>query len=84
MLFRSLVVEPNSKEKYFYIPPFKKNNEELKANIARIDKSKQSDVNAEVFKLMSKTSPRLKKILNLSPLVIIVILLVILDQIFLS
>ena len=34
------VVEPNSKEKYFYIPPFKRNNEEFKANIARIDKSK--------------------------------------------
>ena len=32
-----LVVEPNSKEKDFYIPPFKRNNEELKANIARID-----------------------------------------------
>ena len=30
-----LVVEPSSKEKYFYIPPFKRNNEELKANIAR-------------------------------------------------
>ena len=28
-----LVVEPNSKEKDFYIPPFKRNNEELKANI---------------------------------------------------
>ena len=33
-----LVVEPNSKEKDFYIPPLKRNNEELKANIARIDK----------------------------------------------
>ena len=33
----------------------------MKANIARIDKSKQSDVNAEVSKLMSKTSPRLNK-----------------------
>ena len=33
-----LVVEPNSKEKDFYIPPFKRNNEELKVNIARIDK----------------------------------------------
>ena len=30
-----LVLEPNSKEKYFYSPPFKRNNEELKANIAR-------------------------------------------------
>ena len=56
-----LVVEPNSKEKDFYISPFKRNNEELKANIARIDKSKQSDVNAEVSKLMSKTPPRLNK-----------------------
>ena len=56
-----LVVEPNSKEKDFYIPPFKKNNEELKANIARIDKSKQSDVNTKVSKLISKTPPRLNK-----------------------
>ena len=55
------VVEPNSKEKDFYIPPFKRNNKELKANIGRIDKSKQSDVNAEVSKLMSKTPPRLNK-----------------------
>ena len=55
------VVKPNSKEKYFYIPPFKRNNEEMKANIARIDKSKKSDVNAEVSKLMSKTLPRLNK-----------------------
>ena len=49
------LVEPNSKEKYFYVPPFERNNEELKANIARIDKGKQSDVNAEVSKPMSKT-----------------------------
>ena len=56
-----LVVEPNLKEKDFYIPPVKRNDEELKANIARIDKSKQSDVNAEVSKLMSKTPPRLNK-----------------------
>ena len=53
-----LVVEPNSKEKGFYIPPFKWNNEELKANIARIDKSKNSDVNAETSKPMSKTPPK--------------------------
>ena len=53
-----LLVEPNSKEKYFYIPPFKRNNEELKANIARIDKSKNSDVNTEVSKPMSKTPPK--------------------------
>ena len=35
-----LVVEPNSKEKDVYIPHFKRNNEELKANIAWIDKGK--------------------------------------------
>ena len=33
----------------------------MKANIARIDKGKQSDVNAEVSKPMSKTPPRLNK-----------------------
>ena len=43
-----LIVEPNSKEKDFYIPPFKRNNEELNANIARIDKSKNSGVKVEV------------------------------------
>ena len=56
-----LVVEPNSKDKDFYIPLFKRNNEELKANIARIDKGKNSDINAEVSKPMSKNSPRLNK-----------------------
>ena len=55
-----LVVKPNSKEKYFYIPPFKRNNEELKANIARIDKGKNSDVNAKVSKPKSKTPLRMK------------------------
>ena len=49
-----LVVECCSKEKDFYIPPFKRNNEELKANIARIDKGKKSDVNAEVLNLCLK------------------------------
>ena len=52
-----LVIEPNSKENDFYIPPFKRNNENLKANIARIDKGKNSDVNVEVSKPMSKTPP---------------------------
>ena len=55
-----LAIEPNSKEKDFYIPPFKRNNKELKANFARIDKGKISDV-AEVSKPMSKTPPRLNK-----------------------
>ena len=52
-----LAIEPNSKEKDFYIPPFKRNNEELKANIVRIDKGKNSDANAEISKPMSKTPP---------------------------
>ena len=56
-----LVVKPNLKEKDFYIPPFKRNNEELKANIARIDKGKKSYVNIEVSKPMSKTPPKLNK-----------------------
>ena len=55
------LVEPNSKEKGVYIPPFKRNNEELKANFARIDKVKISDVKAEVSKPMSKTSSRMKE-----------------------
>ena len=33
----------------------------MKANIARIDKGKNSDVNAKVSKPMSKTSPRKNK-----------------------
>ena len=56
-----LVGEPNSKEKDFYIPPFKRNNEELKADIARINKGKNSNDNAEVSKPMSKTPPRLNE-----------------------
>ena len=46
---------------FLYIPPFKRNNEELNANIDRIDKGKHFDVNAEVFKPMSKNPPRLNK-----------------------
>ena len=42
-----LLVEPNSKKKSVQVPPFKRNNEELKANFARIDKGNNSDVNAE-------------------------------------
>ena len=56
-----LVVKHNSKEKYFYIPPFKRKNEELKANIARINKGKNSNINVEVSKPMSKTLLRLNK-----------------------
>ena len=49
------------KKKKNCIPPFKRNNEELKANIARIDKGKNSDVNAKISKPMSKTPPRKNK-----------------------
>ena len=56
-----VVVKPNLKEKDIYIPPIKRNNEELKENFARIDKGKISNVNAEVSKSMSKTPPRLNK-----------------------
>ena len=56
-----LVVEPNLKDKDFYIPPFKRNNKELKANIARIDKVIKSDFDAKVSKPMPKTPPRLKE-----------------------
>ena len=78
------LVEPNSKENFFYIPPFKRNNEELKANIVRKDKGKNFDVNAEISKPMSKTPPRLNKNSEFVPFVIIVILLVILGQIVLN
>ena len=57
----NLLLSLTQKKKIFiYIPPFKRNNEELKANFARINKGKISDVNTEVSKPMSKTSPRLK------------------------
>ena len=41
----NLLLSLTQKKKDFYIPQFKRNNEELKANIARIDKGKNSDVN---------------------------------------
>ena len=56
----------------------------MKANIARIDKGKNFDVNAKVSKPMSKTPPMLNKNYVFAPLVIVVILLVILGQIVLS
>ena len=45
---------PNSKEIDFYILPFKRNNKELMANIARTDKGIISDFDAEVSKSMSR------------------------------
>ena len=43
-------------------------NEELKANIARIDKGKKYDVDTEVSKLMSKTPPRLNEKFEFVPI----------------
>ena len=61
-----------------------RSEEELKANIARIDKGKKIYVDSKISKPMSKSSPRLQENMNLSPLVIIIMLLVILGQIVLS
>ena len=49
-----LVVEHNSKENGFYIPPFKRNNEELNANITRIDKGRKYDVMLKFLNLYLK------------------------------
>ena len=49
-----LIVEPNLKENDFYIPPFKMNNKELMANIARTEKGIISYFDAEVSKSMSR------------------------------
>ena len=50
---RSVSVSLKSKTEKVYIPPFKRNNKE-KTYIARLDKGKSSDVDAEISKLMSK------------------------------
>ena len=49
------------KKIFIFLHLKKRNNGELKANIARIDKGKNFDVNAELSKPMSKTPPRKKK-----------------------
>ena len=56
-----LVVKSNLKENDFYIPPFKRNDEEFQANIARTDKGKNFDINVEGSKPISKTPPKLNK-----------------------
>ena len=40
-LVSNLLLSLTQKKKIFYIPPFKRNIEELKANIARINKGKK-------------------------------------------
>ena len=50
---KSVSISLKSKTKKVYIPPFKRNNKE-KAYFARLDKSKSSDVDADVSKPKSK------------------------------
>ena len=54
---RSIFVSLKPKTKKVYIPHFKRNNKE-NAYFARLDKSKSSDVDAEVSKPMSKPTVR--------------------------
>ena len=65
-----------------YVPPFKMNHKE-KAHVARLDKGKNSDVDAKAFKCMFKPIARMQKNLFLCLPVTIVVLLVTLDQIVL-
>ena len=60
-LVPNLLLSLSQKKKIFCIPPFKRNIEDLKANIARIDRGKKSNIDAKVSKSMSKTPPRLKE-----------------------
>ena len=50
---RSVSVSPKPKTEKVYIPPFKRNNKE-KAYFTRLDKGKNSDVDADVSKSKSK------------------------------
>ena len=54
---RSVSLSLNPKIEKVYIPPFKRNNKG-KAYFAKLDKGKSSDGNAEVSKLMSKSTVR--------------------------
>ena len=54
---RSVFVSLKPKTEKVYIPLFKRNNKE-KAYFARLDKGKNSDVNAKVSKSMSKSTVR--------------------------
>ena len=54
---RSVSVSLNPKTEKVYIPPFKRNNKE-KAYFARLDKGKNSDVDADVSKPKSKPTVR--------------------------
>ena len=54
---RSVSVSLKPKTEKVYIPPFKRNNKE-NAYFARLDKGKSSDIDADVFKPMSKPTVR--------------------------
>ena len=54
---KSVSISLKPKTEKVYIPPFKKNNKE-KAYFARLDKGKNSDVNVEVSKSLSKPTVR--------------------------
>ena len=54
---RSVSVSFKPKTEKVYIPPFKRNNKE-KAYFARLDKGKNSDVDADVSKPKSKPTVR--------------------------
>ena len=76
----SVSVAFKPKTEKVYIPHFKRNNKE-KAYFARLDKSKSSDIDAEVSKPMSKPTASVQKIYVFVPTCYLVMLLVILDQI---
>ena len=58
--FISVSFPSKSKDEKVYIPPFKRNHKE-KVYVARLDKGKSSDVDAEVSKLVSKPLVREQK-----------------------
>ena len=55
---RSTSIPLKPKDEKVYIPPFKK-NQKRKAYFARLDKGKSFDIDAEVFKPVSKPTTKL-------------------------
>ena len=56
----SISIPPKPKDDKIYIPPFKRNKKQ-KAYFARLDKGKSFDIDAKVFKPMSKPTTTLQK-----------------------
>ena len=77
----SIYVPPQLKDDNVYIPPFKRNHKE-KAYVARLDKGKCSDIDADVFKPLSKPFVSIRNLFLCLPITFVA-LLVILDQIVL-